>query len=399
MGIKLITSEATRAQHPDLTTNHIVNSILSNMFEQDKNQPHAGLEALLYRGGIVIGGEMKTSAYIDIPEVVRQAVLELGYNSNDLGLDGNTMAVANVINKQSPDIDCGVVSALETRGTNGDQEIGAGDQGIMLGFAIDETEQLLPLPIVIAQGLMNELDKYREVNFLGLDGKGQVTIAYDEETDKPLYVDTIVISNCHRPGSTVEEIRAFINDYIIPPVLRKYGFDIESVKHIYINPTGAWNSIYSCSAADCGVVGRKLAVSSYGAYPGSGIGGGAFDGKDPSKTDFSGMVAARWVAKNIVAAKLAKKCSVTIGYAIGIAKPVSVYVDTFGTGKFSDSKLAEAVNKVFLLTPKGIIEALDLYNPTIYKHLTTRGLFDQADDFKWEKTDKVEELLSFMLKA
>lgn len=244
MSIILKTAEWCGMRHPDFVCDHIADSILADMFEKDKNCPHAGIEALLYKGGVVIGGEMKTDAYIDIPDIARKAVLELGYNDSDLGLDGNSMAVLNCINKQSPCIDVGV-----SRG----EEIGSGDQGFEFGFASDETPALLPLPNMIGMTIAKRCNSNTDVSVLGLDCKGMVTVAYDEETDEPLYIDTLVISHCYRKAEFHDKAEEILREQILRPAVEEWGFKLEDVKHVYINPTGSWLSENSCSAADCGV--------------------------------------------------------------------------------------------------------------------------------------------------
>jgi S-adenosylmethionine synthetase len=345
--------------------------------------PHCGIEVFLGKGLCVVGGEVSTRAWIDLDKCVRETVLSLGYNDSAVGLNGNSLGVLNAIIPQSPDINIG------TRADSGKhKEIGAGDQGIMYGFACDETPELLPLTYVLVNRLMRAFETCGDPLFAP-DGKGQVSIDYDEETGKPLRVVKVLMSNAidYRYGKGMDHCA-------IEKKAKKIAFNslkdcVDKKTEFLFNPTGEWKAVNSCSAADSGVTGRKLVVQCYGGYPGAQMGGGAVVNKSPEKVDCSAAFGSRYVAKNIVAAGLAKKCSVQLAYAIGIACPFSIYVNTFGTGKITDKKLEKVIEKLFDLTPAGMIQRFDLLNSDIYRRIP-RTLF--MDDYPWEKTDMIKQL-------
>ena len=381
----LFTSESVTEGHPDKICDKISDSILDAMLAQDP-MSRVACETCTTTGLVMVMGEITTKAVVDIPAIVRDTVKEIGYDNAEYGFDCNTCAVMTTLDKQSPDIAMGVDNALEGREENA-MDIGAGDQGMMFGFACNETPELMPLPISLAHKLTKKLTEARksgEIDYLLPDGKSQVTVEYID--GKPARVDTVVISSQHKASATLDQIREDVIEKIIKTTIPADLLD-ENTKY-FVNPTGRF--VVGGPQGDSGLTGRKIIVDTYGGY--SRHGGGAFSGKDPTKVDRSGAYAARYVAKNIVAAGLADKCEVELAYAIGVAKPVSVLVDTFGTGKYSDEQISEAVNKVFDLRPAGIIKMLDLRKPQ-YAALAAYGHLGREDlGVAWEKTDKADEL-------
>ena len=384
----LFTSESVTEGHPDKVCDCVSDAILDAILAQDKNA-RVACETFCTTGIVTVMGEITTTAQVDIPQIVRNTVCDIGYNSQKAGFDGNTCAVTVALDKQSPDIALGVDNSMEYKdGAEDEYNLhGAGDQGMMFGYACNETEEFMPLAISLAHKMAKRLTDVRksgELTFLNPDGKTQVTVEYND--GKPTRVDAVVVSSQHSADVTLEELRAAILEKVIKPIIPTELFD-ENTK-IYINPTGRF--VVGGPQGDTGLTGRKIIVDTYGGY--ARHGGGAFSGKDPTKVDRSAAYASRYVAKNIVAAGLADKCEIQLAYAIGVAKPVSVMVDTFGTGKVSDNKLAEAVVKVFDLRPAAIINNLKLRNP-IYRNTSAYGHMGRTDiDFPWEKTDKTEEL-------
>lgn len=390
---RLFTSESVTEGHPDKICDQISDSILDAILEKDANA-RVACETSVTTGLVLVAGEITTSAYVDIPKIVRETIKGIGYIRAKYGFDAETCAVLSSIDEQSAEIAAGVNRALEAReGKMSDEEIeaiGAGDQGLMFGFACNETEELMPLPISLAHKLSRRLTEVRKnaiLAYLRPDGKTQVTVEYDENR-KPVRVDTIVISAQHDPEVTLEQIQADLKEHVINAVVPSELLDAET--KYFINPTGSF--VVGGPQGDAGLTGRKIIVDTYGGY--ARHGGGAFSGKDATKVDRSAAYAARYVAKNIVAAGLADKVEVQFAYAIGVAQPVSIAVDTFGTGTVSEEKLVELIRNNFDLRPAGIIKMLDLRRP-IYKQTAAYGHFGRTDvDLPWERTDKAEALKS-----
>ena len=390
---RLFTSESVTEGHPDKICDQISDAILDEMIRQDKFS-RVACETVTTTGVIMVVGEITTKAYVDIQKTVRETVREIGYDRAKYGFDCDTCAVLNAIDEQSSDIAMGVNDSLEDKEGRGnakdsEERLGAGDQGIMFGFACDETPELMPLPISLAHKLAFKLTQVRKekvLDYLRPDGKTQVTIEYDENQN-PVRVDTIVISTQHDEHVSREQIQQDMIKYVVEPIVDAKLLD-KDTKYL-INPTGRF--VIGGPHGDSGLTGRKIIVDTYGGY--SRHGGGAFSGKDPTKVDRSAAYAARWIAKNVVAARLAKKCEIQLAYAIGVAQPVSILVETFGTGIVSDEKISEAIAKTFDLRPGAIIKELDLRRP-IYKKTAAYGHFGREDaDFTWEKINKIDELL------
>lgn len=384
---KLFTSESVTEGHPDKIADQISDAVLDAILSQDP-KGRVACETIVTTGQVHIFGEISTQCYVDIPHIARETINNIGYDRAKYGFDGNTCGVLISIDEQSPDIAMGVDKALEAKeGNAAEEEAGAGDQGMMFGYATNETDSYMPMPAYLANKMALQLTKVRKdgtLSYLRPDGKTQVTVEYDD--GKPTRVDAIVVSSQHAPEATNEQIRKDIIEHVIKPVVPAEMLD-ENTKY-YINPTGRF--VIGGPQGDAGLTGRKIIVDTYGGM--ARHGGGAFSGKDPSKVDRSAAYAARHVAKNIVAAGLADKCEIQLAYAIGVAQPVSVLVETFGTGKISEEKIAELVRKNFSLSPTGIIKELDLLRP-IYKQTAAYGHFGRTDvDLPWEHTEKAATL-------
>lgn len=390
---RLFTSESVTEGHPDKISDQISDAILDDMLRQDPDS-RVAVETLITTGQVHVAGEVTTSGYTDVAEIVRQVVIDIGYDSSVKGFDGNSCGVSISIGKQSPDIAQGVDDALEEREGSADpiDSQGAGDQGLMFGYACNDTEVLLPLPIYLAHRLSEQLTKVRKdgtLNYLRPDGKTQVTIEYDEN-NRPARLDTVVVSSQHAQNiDLVKTLSPDIKKQVVDPILEKYARQIDiSNYRLLVNPTGKFE--IGGPMGDAGLTGRKIIVDTYGGM--ARHGGGAFSGKDPSKVDRSATYAMRWVAKNIVAAKIADRCEVQVAYAIGKAQPVGVFVQTFGTGVVSDENIGKAITKVFDLRPAAIIRDLDLKRP-IYRQTAAYGHFGrEGKDFTWEQTNRVDHL-------
>ncbi|MEA4928989.1 MAG: methionine adenosyltransferase [Candidatus Limiplasma sp.] len=384
----VFTSESVTEGHPDKLCDQISDAVLDAILTDDPDA-RVACETCATTGLVMVMGEITTSAYVAIDDIARQVVKDIGYTSSDLCFDGNSCAVITAVHAQSPDIAMGVDSALETRGAGlpADTNLGAGDQGMMFGFACDETPELMPLPISLAHRLTLRLTEARKTGvlpWLRPDGKSQVTVVYED--DSPVAVDTVVLSTQHAPDIDAATLRAEIEREVIRKVIPPELWTEET--KLYINPTGRF--VLGGPAGDTGLTGRKIIVDTYGGY--ARHGGGAFSGKDPTKVDRSACYAARYVAKNIVAAGLAARCEVAVAYAIGVAHPVSVQVNTFGTVKLSDEVLSQKAHELFDLSPSGIIRTLKLRRP-IYRQVAAYGHFGRPDlDLPWERTDRVQDL-------
>lgn len=385
----LITSESVKVGHPDIVCDSIAANIIASILDEEHKigvtvdtMPHCGIEIFLGKGLCIVGGEVATRIYVDVEKIVRDTVVGIGYTDYHLGLNGNSMGILNTIIEQSPDINIGTRADLGKY-----KEIGAGDQGIIYGFACDETPEFLPLPYVLATRMMRAFENCGNPIFAP-DGKGQITVEYDEKAI-PKRVATVLMSNAIDYRQVPDNAKAGVEPQakrIAVECLR--GWVDERTEFLF-NPTGEWQAINSCSAADSGVTGRKLVVQLYGGYPGAQIGGGSIVNKSPEKVDCSAVLGARYVAKNIVASGLAKKCAIQVAYAIGIARPISVYVNSFGTGIVSDDKINMLIKEYFDLSPRGMIEKFGLLDGNIYRRLPKTFFLD---DYSWEKTDMVEAL-------
>ena len=392
---RLFTSESVTEGHPDKMCDAVSDAILDALMEKDP-MSRVACETASCTGFVLVTGEITTNAYVDIPKIVRETVKEIGYDKSEYGFDGNTCAVMVSIDEQSSDIAMGVDKALEAKENQMSEEeleaIGAGDQGMMFGYATNETEEYMPYPISLAHKLAQQLTKVRKdgtLTYLRPDGKSQVSVEYDEN-DKPVRLEAVVLSTQHDPDVTQEQIHEDIKKYVFDPILPAELID-ENTK-FFINPTGRF--VIGGPHGDAGLTGRKIIVDTYGGY--ARHGGGAFSGKDCTKVDRSAAYAARYVAKNIVAAGLADKCEIQLSYAIGVAQPTSIMADTFGTGKVSDEKLVEIIRENFDLRPAGIIKMLNLRRP-IYKRTAAYGHSGRNDlDLPWEKLDKAEDLKKYL---
>ena len=388
MAKRLFTSESVTEGHPDKVCDQISDAVLDAIIEQDPDA-HVACETIATTGLVLVMGEISTSCYVDIPKIARRVIREIGYDDAAQRFDGNTCAVLTAIDEQSPDIAMGVNEALEIRGREAENydRIGAGDQGLMFGYACNETPELMPLPISLAHKLalrLTALRKSGELPYLRPDGKTQVTVEYDG--NRPVRIDTVVVSTQHAEEASLETIREDLIQRVIQPVIPAELLDEET--RIFVNPTGRF--VVGGPQGDSGLTGRKIIVDTYGGY--ARHGGGAFSGKDPTKVDRSASYMARYAAKNVVAAGLADRCEVQLAYAIGVAHPVSVRVDTEGTGKVPDDRLAEAVSRVFDFRPAAIIDALELRRP-IYQKLAAYGHVGREDlGVAWEKTDRADAL-------
>ena len=391
----LFTSESVTEGHPDKLCDAISDSILDALLEQDP-MSRVACETCCGTGFVMVMGEITTKAYVDIPKIVRNTILDIGYDKSEYGFDGNTCAVLTAIDEQSADIAMGVNKALEARENKMSEEeieaIGAGDQGLMFGYATNETPEYMPYPIALAHKLVRQLTKVRKdgtLKYLRPDGKSQVTVEYDEN-GKPIHLDAVVLSTQHGPDVTQEQIHADIRKYVLDPILPAELVDDET--KFFINPTGRF--VIGGPHGDSGLTGRKIIVDTYGGY--ARHGGGAFSGKDCTKVDRSAAYAARYAAKNLVAAGLADKCEIQLSYAIGVAQPTSINIETFGTGKLSDERLVEIIRENFDLRPAGIIKMLDLRKP-VYRQTSAYGHFGRNDlDLTWERLDKAEALKKYL---
>ena len=388
--LRLFTSESVTEGHPDKICDQISDAILDDLLSQDKNS-RVAVETLVTTGLVHVAGEITTEGYAEIPDIVRKKLLDIGYNSSEVGFDGNSCGVSVSIGRQSPDIAGGVEKSIELREGKDSDDLdkqGAGDQGIMFGFACDETPSFMPLPIQLAHSLAARLAEVRHLglmSYLRPDGKTQATVGY--RGDKPTGVPTVVLSSQHAPGVSNTTLNSEIMEHVIGPVLESFGFSITETNCL-INPAGKFE--IGGPQADAGLTGRKIIVDTYGGY--ARHGGGAFSGKDPSKVDRSAAYAMRWVAKNVVAAGLARKVEVQVAYAIGKSQPVGLYVETFGTGNISENQIAEAIRQVFDLRPAAIIRDLNLLEP-IYSRTAAYGHFGrELPEFTWERLDKVDAL-------
>lgn len=388
---RLFTSESVTEGHPDKMSDQISDAILDEIFKGDPNA-RVACETTVTTGLVLVAGEITTSVYVDIPAIVRKTVKEIGYTRAKFGFDAETCAVLTSIDEQSADIASGVNVSYEAREGEAEETLGAGDQGLMFGYACDETDELMPLPIHLAHRLAKRLADVRKeglVTYLRPDGKTQVTVEYDED-DRPVRVDAVIVSTQHHPDVEQSQIREDMIEHVIKPIVPAELLDDET--KYYVNPSGRF--VIGGPQGDVGLTGRKIIVDSYGGY--AHHGGGAFSGKDPTKVDRSAAYAARYVAKNLVAAGVARKLEVQIAYAIGVSQPVSISVDTFGTGAISDDQIVDIIHNVFDLSPAGIIETLDLRRP-IYRQTAAYGHFGRNDlDLTWEKTDKVTEIQSYL---